>query len=203
MSGKNPESVVTSAHSYWLDVHFVSSKLSSSNPSLRVRWTSPSHPVVKVNCDACYDVNSGTADVGICIRDEEGLILGAMSMKVLHVASPFAAEAYAVVHGLRFAWDLGFPAIEVASDSRSVITKLNSSMHDRSNISTLIREVKSFSGKFVSVSYLFSPRESNRVAHALAHLCRTLPEDGFWVEDAPPSIVELIDADRRWFSDRH
>ncbi|GMI73050.1 hypothetical protein HRI_000974300 [Hibiscus trionum] len=198
---KTPEDVVTSTRSYWLDVKAVSTKLSSSNPSLHVRWSPPSSPAVRVNCDASYDISNGSADLGVAIRNEEGLILGAMSRRVFHVASPFAAEAYAVLHGLHFAWDLGFPMIELSSDSRSVIMKLKSEMHDRSEISNIIREAKSFSRRLAGISYLFSPRSSNRVAHALAHLRRSLSEDGFWVEDAPPSIVEIINTDRRWFSD--
>lgn len=104
--------------------------------------------ILKVNFDAGFRVNRRTATAGVVIRDENGGILGSTCTLSYHTLSVFAAETKAVIHGLRFAKDLGFLSIVLEGDSRTVINKLNSHEQDFSDISALIWSAKELSKEF-------------------------------------------------------
>ncbi|GMJ04392.1 hypothetical protein HRI_004108400 [Hibiscus trionum] len=189
---------VTSIKSYCLDILLVSSRIISSNPNVRVRWSAPTDPFVKVNFDASFKVNTRSSTIGVVIRDMEGYILRASSTVSYRVSSSFAAEAQATIKGLLLASDLGFSRIEVEGDSRSVITKLQSKSQDTSDIGALISEAKGLSRNFRVCNFLFRHRAGNSVAHALADYRLSLDLDRIWVEDVPSRIELLAAEDRRW-----
>ncbi|PPR82615.1 hypothetical protein GOBAR_AA38098 [Gossypium barbadense] len=72
------------------------------------RWYPPPWDFVKVNVDTGFQLGQKKASSGVVIRDENGQILGAYSRTTYLVLFVFAAEAIAVTHGLRFAYELGF-----------------------------------------------------------------------------------------------
>ncbi|MBA0556066.1 hypothetical protein Goshw_023970, partial [Gossypium schwendimanii] len=81
--------------------------------------------------------------------------------------SAFATEALTVIHGLRFAFELGFQSVVLEGDSRSVIEKI-----------------------YVDIS-------GNRAALAMARDRVRRGEDRYWVEESPDSIVMVTNEDRR------
>ncbi|KAK8984942.1 hypothetical protein V6N11_073092 [Hibiscus sabdariffa] len=84
----------------------------------------PDPPFVKVNVDAKFVQELKKAWSGIVIRDGNGDILGASVRLQNYSSSSFCAEAWATVHGLQFAIDLGCHSIVFESDCRTVIHKL-------------------------------------------------------------------------------
>ncbi|MBA0857949.1 hypothetical protein Goshw_019430 [Gossypium schwendimanii] len=82
--------------------------------------------------------------------------------------SVFAAEAVAVIHGLRFAKELGFLSIIVEEDSRSVARKINNHEHDFSDISALTWFAKEIAKEFQACALHFIGRYGNKIAHAMA-----------------------------------
>ncbi|MBA0648278.1 hypothetical protein Goklo_016030, partial [Gossypium klotzschianum] len=85
--------------------------------------------------------------------------------------SAFATEALTVIHGLRFAFELGFQSVVLEGDSRSVIEKI-------------------VDNAYVDIS-------GNRAALAMARDRVRRVEDRYWVEEAPDSIVMVTNEDRR------
>ncbi|KAK5775802.1 hypothetical protein PVK06_043744 [Gossypium arboreum] len=81
--------------------------LQASSNSI-ARWYPPPWDFVKVNVDTGFQLGQKKASSGVVIRDENGQILGAYSRTTYLVLFVFAAEAIAVTHGLRFAYELGF-----------------------------------------------------------------------------------------------
>ncbi|KAH1114302.1 hypothetical protein J1N35_007680 [Gossypium stocksii] len=78
-------------------------------PSLQVvRWPRQPSSLMKINVDASFSLLQKKACLGIIIRDEQGQIMGACSRLTCQVPTAFAVEALAVIHGLRFAFELGF-----------------------------------------------------------------------------------------------
>ncbi|PPE01440.1 hypothetical protein GOBAR_DD01549 [Gossypium barbadense] len=50
------------------------------------------------------------------------------------------------------------------------------------------------------VTYIFVPREANKAAHELAMVGRNQKLPCFWVEEAPSSVIEVVESDRyEWF----
>lgn len=85
--------------------------------------------------------------------------MGACTYPVCNVRDPTTAEAYACLHGVRFASELGFSKITVEGDSLTVLKKLRNSEADRSIIGGLIDEIKERSRAFSSIEFRHIPRE--------------------------------------------
>ena len=65
--------------------------------------------------------------------------------------------------------DQGFRKVLLVSDCLSVIQRISSPIRDRSPVGTVITDIKVQATAFESVSFKFSGRRSNLVAHILAH----------------------------------
>lgn len=123
--------------------------------------------------------------------------MGACSRLTLQSPTVFAAEALAVVHGLKFALNLSSQSVILKSDSSSVIQKLNASLEDILKISALIWEVKELSKLFSDCRFTFIVRPGNQVTHAMAQGGMSRTEDCFRVEKAPLLTTSAADEDRR------
>ncbi|MBA0751835.1 hypothetical protein Gogos_000733, partial [Gossypium gossypioides] len=123
--------------------------------------------------------------------------MGACSRLTCQVPNAFAVEALAVIHGLRFAFELGFQSVILEGDSRLVIHKLVTNLEDFSEISALIWEAKEFSKLFEVCRCICAARSGNMAAHAMAPDGLTRREDRFWVEEAPLLVAAVADEGRR------
>ncbi|MBA0602576.1 hypothetical protein Gorai_002752 [Gossypium raimondii] len=106
--------------------------------------------------------------------------MGACSRLTCQVPTAFAVEALAVIHGLRFAFELGFQSVILEGDS-----------------SALIWEAKEFSKLFEVCRCICAARSGNMAAHAMAQDGLTRREDRFWVEEAPLLVAAVADEGRR------
>ncbi|KAL4363965.1 hypothetical protein GQ457_04G016290 [Hibiscus cannabinus] len=164
---------------------------------MKVKWTRPSAPSVKINVDAAFNSSSNRASSGVVVRDSNGLVLGSCFIPSCNISSPFAAEALAVIHGLRFALELGCMHVVLESDSLTTISKLKSGVDDCSLLRPYIADAQSMAQAFYSCRFSFTPRSGNEVAHCLARLGQVSDVDSYWVEDVPPQALSLVQADRR------
>jgi hypothetical protein len=77
------------------------------NKSLEVdtstRWKRPLPRQVKLNVDASYHADVNTGAVGVVIRDYEDKFIAASTKFIPHVPSATAAEALAMMKGLKLA----------------------------------------------------------------------------------------------------
>ncbi|GMI97004.1 hypothetical protein like AT4G29090 [Hibiscus trionum] len=193
------EEIITYVRGYCLDLCALKSSLAPANATSSVCWSPPSPPFVKINVDARFNATTKSAQVGVLIRDSEGLILGAKAAKLNHTSSSFATEAEAVVHGVRLALDLGFRNAVVEGDALSIIKKLHAAGEDRSEVSALVWSALHLAKSFQRISFAFVAREGNIAAHELARTPLTSASEIVWVEEAPASVEALAAVDRRHF----
>ncbi|GMI87719.1 hypothetical protein like AT3G25270 [Hibiscus trionum] len=175
----------------------MSNRLQPSCSIVDARWKPPPPSFVKINFDANYKSASKLASLGIIIRDEDGFILGASCSLSHPISSIFDVEARAAVQGITFAYELGFRKIILKGDSRSVVTKFNSSKENLSEISAHIWDAKVMLRNFNASRIIFTPREGNRTTHAMAKERFYISKDRIWVEDAPPYVTHQADEDHR------
>ncbi|KAL4334903.1 hypothetical protein GQ457_07G009690 [Hibiscus cannabinus] len=182
--GRNP--VATASRNcrsrYISELRSSANSLSHPNVCIGARWLLPSDPEVKINIDA----------------NSAGFVLGAAHRTNASVRTAFEAEAIAVCQGLQFGEEIGCRDVLVEGDSRSVMQKLNSSVADVSILCPIITTTKALACRFRSCRFLFTGRNSNKVAHAMARVGRLEPVDGYWIENAPPDVLSAMAIDRRW-----
>ncbi|KAL4274015.1 hypothetical protein GQ457_13G001340 [Hibiscus cannabinus] len=189
--------LLTFIRAYCFEYQVMSTILDHPNPQKEIRWSPPNPPLVKVNVDAKFVQELKKAWSGIVIRDGNGDILGACVRIQNYSPSPFSAEAWAVVHGLQFAFSLGCQSIILESDCRTVIQKLQSEDDDYSELRPFIWDAKILSRHFQFCGFNFVPRSGNKAAHAMAAEGSPYSSDEFWIENAPPHVLTVIDEDRQ------
>lgn len=98
---------------------------------------------------------------------------------------------------MRFVAGLGFHYVELESEIRTIICKLQTNKEDLSKLRAYIDEVQDLHGIFATCCFGFLSRTGNGAAHEMAQFGMTRTTDGFWVEEALVMVLEAADTDRR------
>jgi hypothetical protein len=105
---------------------------------------------------------------GAVVRDHHGAFVLSCSEGLAGLPVPEMAEAVAVRAALLMSRDHGFRKVILVSDCLSLINRISSSVKDRSDLGTVVGDIKSLKTDFESCCFRFSSRRSNVVAHKLA-----------------------------------
>ena len=97
-----------------------------------VRWKPPSTGLFKINFDGTTFDNLALAGLGVVIRDEQGMIIAALSQQIPLPSSVNMVEALATRRALIFAQEISISSVEVEGDSLQVIRAINKKEQDRS-----------------------------------------------------------------------
>ncbi|KAL4346535.1 hypothetical protein GQ457_17G013180 [Hibiscus cannabinus] len=195
---QRPDDVATFVRSYCREMQILQDGMKSGIPR-STEWIAPNFPFVKINYDSSFRQDVFSACTGVVIRNHEGILMGACCKMISHIASSFAAEAQAAVHGLQLAADLGFQYVILEGDSMAVTERLRSEKEDLSEISAIIWDAKYLSRSFVTCRFQFTHREGNQVAHAVARGGSNSQTESIWVNEIPDHIVAMAMKERRSF----
>ncbi|GMJ10691.1 hypothetical protein like AT4G29090 [Hibiscus trionum] len=190
--------IVTFVRSYCAEWLLANASLQTSLPSQSTQWLAPPHALMKVNVDASFSSSERRAITAVVIRNHEGLVIRAARRVCQAIPSAFTAEAWAVLHGLIIALDIGCTSIQIESDSLTVLKNLRSNVTDRSEIGNLTWDIKSKARSLRFCEFLFTPRTGNRAAHALASEYKSELEEECWMKEVPYEVQSAVDTDRRW-----
>lgn len=97
------------------------------------KWTPPLDGWMMINIDAVIFNNPPCVGMGAVIRDHFGEFVSASCQKMQISAEPELAEAIAVRFAVLYANELNLDHVVVASDCLNVVSKIKSSMLDRSS----------------------------------------------------------------------
>ncbi|KAE8695241.1 hypothetical protein F3Y22_tig00110729pilonHSYRG00128 [Hibiscus syriacus] len=92
---------------------------------------------------------------------------------------------------------MGFHRLVVEGDVRTIVERCRSAEMDLSKIRSYIKDIKEKIAQISECHFRFTLRFANKLAHALASEGLKKMTDLFFVEDAPHSVLALIEADRR------
>lgn len=96
---------------------------------------------------------------------------------------------------MEFALELDITNAVFEGDSESICRELQDPGPSLALHGHLIQDVKILSNSFHSVNFSQVRREGNTVAHALARSAISRPSLTIWMEDVPPDIRHLVQAD--------
>ncbi|KAL0813181.1 hypothetical protein Bca101_069624 [Brassica carinata] len=132
---------------------------------------STARPTVGHCCftDGAWDPGSQVSGQGWVIYDHHGVLVRRCSSNRSHVGSPLVAEALAVKAALLDVVDNDFSQLNLFSDSKSLITLLNSSSITL-ELQSILFDIRVLSRRFEAISFSFISRVGNATADSLAKL---------------------------------
>ncbi|XP_074308855.1 uncharacterized protein LOC141643553 [Silene latifolia] len=154
-------------------------------------WRGPVEGVVKINTDAGVAEGMGTG-LGVVARNSDGELLWAAVLQNRMVGEAKNAEAEAILFGMKEAWSRGHMRIMMESDCQSVIKELREKKKGRADIFRIYDDIFHLRNSFNSVEFSFVRRESNQVAHLLAHSSPWMEGKRIWSDNAPQNIIDAI-----------
>lgn len=129
------------------------------------------------------------------IRNGDGLVIASLAQPLNQDFKAVEIEALATSRALEFATDIGLDNAIVEGDSLVVTQALKTKDVGLVAYGLLIKDACSLAGNFSEVSYSHIKREGNKVAHCLAKLVVNLAECVIWMDEVPPFIYHLVQAD--------
>ena len=156
------------------------------------KWCPPAAGLVKINFDGAWYNESEKAGLGVVIRNGEGLVLAAMFEQIVKPPSVELLELLAARRAISFAAEIGHVQVVCEGDSLSVVNSLRGNGMENSRGGHLIRDIKSQSNSFLSISFAHVGRQGNAVAHALAQRARQSFLPQIWLECVPTDIMAFV-----------
>ncbi|KAL0013498.1 hypothetical protein SO802_000567 [Lithocarpus litseifolius] len=110
---------------------------------------------------------------------------------------PFTAievEALAARRALLLALETGFDRVILEGDSQVLITALQNNSYTLSHFGHLIKDIQYLASCFSEIHFSHVRRHCNTVAHALAKRANSIFQYQVWMEDVPPDIISVLEA---------
>jgi hypothetical protein len=125
------------------------------------KWSSRPPGEFLVNCDAALFEDRRCMAAGVVIRDHTCNCLVAGSEHLCGFTTPKLAEALAMRQAVTLARDKGFTKATFASDCHSLINCLKSSSPDRSQLGSMVADIRFLTKDFVVASFCHVSRVLN------------------------------------------
>ena len=162
---------------------------------MHTKWEPPDLGVFKVNYDGVLFTETGRARLEVVIRNSEGAVMASLLQQIPQPTTVAQVEALAARRALEFALEIGITSAVFEGDSDTISKDLNNSERSLALHGHLIEDVKALTPSFNCCSFAHVCRQGNRVALALARWAINSPSLTVWMEDVPPDISSVVQAD--------
>ncbi|PWA48861.1 reverse transcriptase [Artemisia annua] len=152
-------------------------------------WLRPDVEHIKINCHAAWQKESGKAGLGFVARDYKGEALFSGGRLECYASSPLEAEAKAVHWAMTRAICMGYSHVIFETDSLCLVKALHNKV-TLLQIANLFSDILSKSMAFRVCNWSFVKREGNRVAHSIASLVLSCPNE-FMLDGSVPSCANV------------
>lgn len=121
----------------------------------------------KVNVDGSFNYHTQRTGAGWIIRDDDGSYYLAGTSQLQQASTPLEAEGIALLHALQSSWYRGYMRLIMEGDCKTLFDILHGNITFAS-MEHLITDIRSWADRFTEISFLLTPRDSNRIADRLA-----------------------------------
>ena len=142
-----------------------------------------------MNYDGAVLKDSNEAGLGTIIKNHRGEVMGSLSQKVPLPHFVEAVEASAARSAIQFAKDLGFTAIDLEGDSKTIVEFLQLTTPCTTIYGNIIDDISQIAKGLQSVHFMHVKREGNVMAHLLAKRAHFNKPYETWMESVPPKLV--------------
>ena len=150
----------------------------------KIVWSKPPAGKLKLNIDASFYAD-GSGSVGAVLRNDRGEVEAGMASLIDHVLDAAAAEALALLRGLKFLQGLGIFSALIESDSLELIQACNRKIEVWTPNAAILAESFMTVSTMEEVDFQHCLREANEVAHQLAKFVYQTKESFIWEGDPP------------------
>ncbi|XP_074304897.1 uncharacterized protein LOC141639748 [Silene latifolia] len=157
----------------------------------RVAWIPPRNGQWKLNIDAAVFGDAGCG-LGMVVRDYQGKVERMGVQQVRDKWCPEVAEAMAAEFGLLTAKQMGLDNVVLESDCLTLITMLKSKSFPNNYFGRAGKKVSDLASSFSCISFNFTRRDGNVVAHELAHLVPLEFSTRYWVGAIPERVEPFV-----------
>ena len=158
-------------------------------------WQAPSSNTYEVNFDGALFAAENRAGLGMVIRNSKGQVMLSLSEKTSLPYTAIEVEALAARRALKLALETGFQQITLEGDSQILISALVNNTHSLSSFGHILKDIQFLASCFSKINYSHVRRHCNTVAHSLARRAISLSQLQVWMEDVPPDILPVFQAD--------
>ncbi|KAL2937080.1 TBC1 domain family member 9 [Bienertia sinuspersici] len=135
--------------------------------------TPPNESFYKVNSDAAV-FDDQRFGLGAVMRDQIGEVMAATCLQMEGTFSPDIAEARAVRHAIKIAWEAGFRKLILESDCIKLVSQLKKGAGDVTPFGTIVNDILNIAKDCNEVGFSFVRRSGNFVAHHLSKASKTM-----------------------------
>ena len=114
------------AYDSYLEFKALKIALVPSRTKRKVRWKPPDPGSYKINFNGATFAGEKCSDLGVMVRDKEGLVIVAMATHVPQLLQAIEIEALAANKALEFAQEMGLSDVVLEGDSSLVLVALSS-----------------------------------------------------------------------------
>lgn len=156
----------------------------------------PGENSYKINFDGATFADTGTAGMGIIIRNNEGLPMASLSLKIQLPATVIEVEVLAARRALELSLELGFDNVILIAigDSKVQFKALKHGSNSLAHYGHLLRDILFISSHFSVVDFSFVRQLGNKVAHPLVGKANSVTHMAVWMEDVPPELLTVLHA---------
>jgi ribonuclease HI len=152
------------------------------------RWQRPRPDWWKCNVDASFIQGPYATGLGWCIRNSNGSFIVAGTNSHKHHFTVPEGEALAILEALRVASSRGWSNIIFESDSKVVVDAIKATSHGRSELCSILQEIKALLQTNPNFEVKFTKRQANMAAHTLARAAISWSSRTF--HNSIPSCIE-------------
>ncbi|MBA0756234.1 hypothetical protein Gogos_021838 [Gossypium gossypioides] len=152
-------------------------------------------PRISIKFDAALDSRTFKSATGLVGWDMRGNLLVIKTVIHRNVPSPFAAEAYACLEGMKLGIALGSQSIRIMGDSKTVIKKSKAMSTDKSVIGAIIKDIQSKKSFFQDLTLKHIHRSENTHAHGLAKRALAKEENIYLIGEELDRHISTLDED--------
>ncbi|KAL3819736.1 hypothetical protein ACJIZ3_005641 [Penstemon smallii] len=157
-----------------------------------IRWTTPSHGIIKLNFDGALFANKDKSGYGFIARNHLGQCVGWGSDHIDGILSPENIEAFAAKKAMEFATSKGWRNILLEGDCKTLIDSLGEEDDCLRSFGTLIADIKHLATPLDNFSARHINRIGNSAAHALAKLALEHLDNNLAL---PDSVCFIVNSD--------
>ncbi|XP_023891986.1 uncharacterized protein LOC112003985 [Quercus suber] len=178
-----------------LESHFSTSIITTRRQQQATAWTAPDQHWAKVNFDGATFAGDNKAGLGVVVRNDAGLVMASLAQLIPLPTSVIEVEVLAARRALELALECGFQRIVLEGDSEVLYKALHQGNRSLAHYGHLITDIQFLISHFNAFKLSVVRRHCNKLAHALARRATISPSMSVWMEDVPPDLLPVLQAD--------